>query len=80
MTEEHPTQQIKDLAKTVKDHGDTLIKINDTLISMDEKLKALEPIKDNYKTAVTLGKWFMGLLIFLGALIGVLVEFKKLFK
>jgi hypothetical protein len=43
-----------------------------------EILELLRPISETYKTASTLGKWVMGLLVFLSVGIGVLLGLKEI--
>ena len=57
------------------------------ITDLSEQIKRLderfEPINDNYLAAIKLGKWFMGLLIFIGALgtaIGAMATFTSIFK
>jgi hypothetical protein len=41
-------------------------------------LRLLEPISNTYKTANTVGKWIMGILVFFSVLIGLIVGIKNL--
>jgi hypothetical protein len=61
--------------------------IHDTLKIMNEKLNVLEPIADMYKNAkvisnaaLKIAKVIMSILIFLGAVGTVLIEWKRWFK
>lgn len=73
----HDSEEINSLRKMVDDHRKILDSIQKTLESMDSKL---EPIADTYRTARTVGKWVMGLLVFVSVVIGILVEIKKFFS
>lgn len=40
----------------------------------------LKPLTETYTTAVVLGKWIMGTLVFISVLIGIILGLKNLFK
>lgn len=42
-------------------------------------LELLEPIAETYKTANMLGKWTMGIMVFMSILLGVILSLGKLF-
>ena len=65
------------------------------IIQLKERLKAKEmmldkeiaeikemmkPLSETYRVAVVLGKWVMGLLVFISVLIGVILGLKSLLK
>lgn len=62
---------IMSLQKTVEDHGSTLAEIKGILAKMDEKLT---PIADTYLVTRTLGKWTMGILVFISLVVGIVIE------
>ena len=65
------------LEQHVEEHSRQLNSIIDTLEAMNKKL---DPISQTYRTTATLGKWIMAILIFVSVIIGILVEWKNLFK
>lgn len=47
---------------------------------INELKKMIEPLLATYKTAVVLGKWVMGILVFLSILLGIILAIQKLWK
>lgn len=50
--------------------------MEDTLTRMEQ---ILTPISETYTTATTVGKWFMGFLVFVSLMVGIGMGLKNLF-
>jgi hypothetical protein len=77
-------KQDSELQKHIEDNKHDFASLNrkiDILIRNDEETrKATKPILDVFTTASTLGKWLMGVLVFISILIGIIFELFKIFK
>ena len=75
----HETDKIKDyeledLKQRLKEKEDKLD------YEIKEIKEMLEPLLETYKTAVFLGKWIFGFLVFLSVLLGIILSLRQVFK
>ena len=54
--------------------------IDDLKIEIEKFKELIKPLCDTYSTSVILGKWIMGLLVFISILIGVILGLRSLWK
>ena len=47
---------------------------------ISEIKEMMKPLLDTYRTAIILGKWIMGTLVFLSILLGIILAVQKLWK
>ena len=66
--------ELKDLKQRLKEKEDKLD------YEIKEIKEMLEPLLETYKTAVFLGKWIFGFLVFLSVLLGIILSLRQVFK
>ena len=66
--------ELKNLKQRLKEKEDKLD------YEIKEIKEMLEPLLETYKTAVFLGKWIFGFLVFLSVLLGIILSLRQVFK
>ena len=66
--------ELKNLKQRLKEKEDKLD------YEIKEIKEMLEPLLETYKTAVFLGKWLFGFLVFLSVLLGIILSLRQVFK
>ena len=66
--------ELKNLKQRLKEKEDKLD------YEIKEIKEMLEPLLETYKTAVFVGKWIFGFLVFLSVLLGIILSLRQVFK
>jgi hypothetical protein len=78
--------QIDKLRREMRQDIQTQVRAAETRIntevkeSIDKILLILEPISESYKTASKVGRWAMGLLLFVSIIVGIVVGIVNIFR